>query len=41
MEIVLSSEPVRAGVDGLSGLLKELASLVDAPVKRFGCSHNT
>jgi hypothetical protein len=36
VEVVQAGEPVRAGLDGVSGLLQELADLADAPVDRLG-----
>jgi hypothetical protein len=35
-EIVRAGEPVRAGLNGVSGLLQELPDVADAPVDRLG-----
>jgi hypothetical protein len=35
-EIVEASKPVRAGLDGMSGLVQELADIADALVDRLG-----
>ena len=36
MELVQAGEPVRAGLDSMSGLAQELAELADAPDDRLG-----
>ena len=36
VEVVQAGEPVRAGLDGVSGLVQELADVADALVDRFG-----
>ena len=36
MEIIQAGEPARSGLDGVSGLVEELADVADALVDRFG-----